>query len=132
MGQELPLLRFLAQKVAMVHGPNHPAAVELGSLVVELTDGTEAWLARESREILPWLNAAGHRPIQAIADESKEGHGKRTGTLRRIRILTESYTPWEGSCGTVARLYDGLKKLDGVLAEYAAIEESSLISRLAG
>jgi len=132
LGQELPQLRFMAQKVAQVHGPVHPPAVELGALVRTLADGTEAWLDRESREILPWLSSGEKKQVPVTRQELLDGQDKRKELVSRIRVLTESYQPWEGACGTVARLFAGLQKLDHTLADYAKVEASTVAAHMAG
>lgn len=132
LGHELPSLRFMAQKVAQVHGPGHPAAAELGQEVRALADHAEAWLALESREILPRLSPGALGTIPVTRSKMKEGHEKRKEAMARIRVLTESYRPWEGACDTVARLYAGLGRLENILAEYTRVEEESLDAFLPG
>jgi iron-sulfur cluster repair protein YtfE (RIC family) len=122
----------MAQKVAQVHGPNHPAAVELGQEVRALADHAEAWLALESREILPRLSPGALGAITVTRSKMKEGHEERRVAMARIRVLTESYRPWEGACGTVARLYAGLGRLESILAEYARVDDESLDAFMPG
>lgn len=90
---DLPTLRFMAQKVAQVHGPNHPPAVALGEIVARLCDSAEAF-----RKAKTPANAA---PLPAL--------------LASVRELTDAFTPWEGACGTVRRLYTGLAELDAAI-----------------
>lgn len=97
---DLPTLRFMAHKVAQVHGDSHPDMVKLAPVVDRLVDiGSARWLAEPA--------VTGAIPAAAVPVEP---------LLTEARRLTASYQPWEGSCGTVRRLFDGLAKIDKALA----------------
>lgn len=95
---DLPTLRFMAHKVAQVHGDSHPDMVKLAPVVDHLVDLASArWLAD---------------PIAAVSAISVP----LETLLTEARSLTATYQPWEGSCGTVRRLFEGLSKIDKALA----------------
>jgi iron-sulfur cluster repair protein YtfE (RIC family) len=96
---DLPTLRFMAHKVAQVHGDSHPDMVTLAPIVDRLVGiGSARWLAE------PAVSGVNPAPEQALEP-----------LLIEARRLTTSYQPWEGSCGTVRRLFEGLAKLDKAL-----------------
>ncbi len=84
-GEQIAALRFLAHRVARVHGPTHSDAVTLAEVV----------------------NALADTPIIDRAAQIVLG--------RRLRELTEDFQPWAGSCGSVCQLYAGLASVASAL-----------------
>ncbi|MEK7415379.1 MAG: hypothetical protein AAB263_18890 [Planctomycetota bacterium] len=76
---EAGALRFLAAKVARVHGPTHPDVATLATVVDAL---------------------AVTKPSDTQALSTMGG---------RLRELTGEFKPWEGACGSVHQLFAGLK-----------------------
>ena len=70
--EELSRLRFLARKVALVHGTGHPHTVELAALVSRLADTPTAPMSEADRAtastlteaFAPWEGACGS--VQAL------------------------------------------------------------------
>ncbi len=87
-------LRFLAAKVARVHGPGHPDAAILAEVVNTLVDTPTADRAAQA----------------ALA--------------RRMRELTGDFHPWPGACASVHQLFLGLKAVTADLPSAAEIEPS--------
>lgn len=81
----LTALRFLAAKVAQVHGPTHPDVAILAEVV----------------------NTLAATPAADIAALAALGH--------RLDALTDGFRPWPGSCASVQRLYAGLKAVAAAL-----------------
>lgn len=77
--EHLVSLRYLAAKVAAVHGPSHPDVQVLANVVSDLADA-------------PCVDA---NVLTAVA--------------RRMANLTNDFQPWAGACGSVQCLYAGLK-----------------------
>jgi len=77
--EQIAALRFLAHKVARVHGPTHPDAAILAEVVNTLVD----------------------TPIADTAAQAALG--------RRLSELTSGFKPWAGSCASVHQLFAGLK-----------------------
>ena len=77
--EQLSALRFLAAKVARVHGPTHPDAAIIAHVVNTLID-----------------TPAVDMDTQAALS-------------RRLDELTGGFHPWPGSCGSVHLLFTGLK-----------------------
>ena len=74
-------LRYLAAKVARVHGPTHPDVATLAEVVATLADS-------------PASDRAAHAAL-----------------ARRIRDLTAGFSPWRGACASVHQLYLGLSEV---------------------
>ena len=92
MSTEIPIwreqtaaLRFLAAKVARVHGPGHPEAAMLSEVVNTLVDTPTADTTAQA----------------ALA--------------RRMSELTGGFRPWQGGCASVHQLFLGLKNVAALL-----------------
>ncbi len=75
---EVAQLRYLAVKVARVHGPTHPDMATLAEVVATLADS------------------------QATDQAAHAALGKR------LRELTGDFRPWSGACASVHQLFHGL------------------------
>jgi iron-sulfur cluster repair protein YtfE (RIC family) len=80
-------LRFLAAKVAAVHGASHPETAALAEAV------------------------------SALAQPPPDDPTRQAALGRRIAIMTNDFTPWVGSCGSVQRLFAGLKIAVGAIPQ---------------
>ena len=83
--EHLASLRYLAAKVAGVHGSSHPDTAVLASVMGILVDA-------------PSADALVQRALG-----------------QRIAILTNDFQPWAGACGSVQRLFAGLKAVVAAL-----------------
>lgn len=78
-------LRYVAVKVARVHGPTHPDMATLSEVVATLADS-------------PASDQVAHAAL-----------GKR------LRELTGGFRPWKGACGSVHQLFHGLSAVADTL-----------------
>lgn len=78
-------LRYLAVKVARVHGPTHPDMIRLAEVVATLANG--------------------------IVDD----HAAQALLGGRLRALTHDFQPWDGSCSSVQQLFHGLSAVAAAL-----------------
>ena len=83
-------LRYLAVKVARVHGPTHPDMATLAEVVATLADS----------------NAGDHVAHAALA--------------HRLRELTGEFRPWSGACGSVHQLFHGLSNVTATISATTA------------
>ena len=75
---QLAELRYLAAKVARVHGLTHPDTAILSEVVA------------------------------TFADCPRDDHLAHAALAGRIRVLTRDFQPWSEACGSVRQLYLGL------------------------
>ena len=85
--EQLSALRFLAAKVARVHGPTHPDA----AIIAEL--------------------------VNALSDTPAVDMDTQAALVRRLDALTGGFHPWSGSCGSVHQLFTGLKSVAAALPQ---------------
>jgi len=86
--EQIAALRFLAHKVARVHGPTHPDAAILAEAVNTLVD----------------------TPAADTTAQAALG--------RRLSELTGGFRPWTGACASVHQLFAGLKTVATTLPRH--------------
>lgn len=132
--REMPRLSELANKVARVHGANHPElrAVQQTwtQLVAELTDH----LMTEEQEEFPAIKRAGEggSPFsdEGIQELLRE-HDAAGTLLARLRELTDGYTVPADGCASYRALFGGLEETERDLHTHIHKENNILFPRLA-
>lgn len=119
--EELPRLQQLADKVARVHGDNHPELREVRSVYMQLVGDLMPHLMKEEMILFPLIqqmeqqgaNQGFHcgsigNPIAVMEYE----HETAGALLARLRQLTDGYTPPADACGSYQAFYAGLADLE--------------------
>jgi regulator of cell morphogenesis and NO signaling len=118
---ELERLDALADKVASVHGSQHPETIEVRAVYKKLRADLEPHLLKEERELFPLIRELTTRsvapsvhcgsvwnPISVMMLE----HDRAGELLATLRVVTNLYqTPADG-CASYRALYDGLAQLE--------------------
>ena len=117
----LPRLGALADKVAGVHGENHPELLRVQQTYAALRADLEPHLMKEERVLFPMIRElvaataapSFHcgtlaNPISAMAFE----HEQAGELLTQLRSLTDGYAPPDDACGSYIALYSGLAELE--------------------
>ncbi len=117
--EELPLLDALADKVATVHGANHPELVEARRLVAEIKADLEPHLAREEAVLFPAIHALvdGRRefPFGSFDNPVKVLIGEHEATgelLEQLRKVTGNYALPADACASYTSLFQRLEALE--------------------
>jgi len=116
---ELPSAEQLADKVATVHGQNHPELIEVHRLVAELRAELEPHLMREERALFPMIRQlmgdAGFTgadleqgPIAHMLIEHEDA-GNLLADLRRV---TDGYTVPPDGCASYHNLFQRLEAIE--------------------
>ena len=117
----LPRLVALADKVAQVHGANHPELVTVSELVHELRADLEPHLLKEERVLFPMIRELAEateapafhcgtlsNPIGMMLSE----HDSVGELLAKLRESAGDYKAPEDGCGSYHALYAGLAELE--------------------
>jgi regulator of cell morphogenesis and NO signaling len=117
---ELPRLSALTEKVATVHGANHPELVDIQACYEAIRADLEPHLLKEERVLFPMIREL------AVATSAPTFH---CGTLRnpiavmhyehevmgellgRLRNLTNDFTPPDDGCASYTALFAGYQEL---------------------
>ena len=119
--QELPRLDTLTEKIARVHGPNHPELVKLREVFVAVRAELESHMLKEERILFPLcreLDQPGpfeefhcgsvQNPIRVMLHE----HDFVGNALATFRELTDGYTPPLDACNTYRATLASLAELE--------------------
>lgn len=117
---ELPPLRQLADKVARVHGDNHPELVDVQTTFAALADELEQHMVKEEQVVFPACIALANGAIGGFPFGSVENpirmmlheHDKVGAGLTRLRALTNAYSPPSDGCNSYRALFDRLQTLE--------------------
>jgi len=146
LGEELPRLAALADKVAKVHGANHPETLpQLRDTFLALKDELESHLEKEERVLFPYVReletaSRGLRPAYSVPlglasgaigvmEREHEGAGLALKTIHR---LTACFHPPDDACGSFRALYAGLESFEADLHAHIHLENNILFPRALG
>jgi regulator of cell morphogenesis and NO signaling len=135
--ESTPLIIQYSDKVASVHGDEHPEVIEINKLFHQVADELIPHLKKEELMLFPYVNRlvdakAGrttvpsapfgsvNNPIQVMNIEH-EGAGD---VFKEIAKLSNNYTPPEGACNTFKALYDALDEFEQDLHLHIHLENN--------
>jgi regulator of cell morphogenesis and NO signaling len=144
--EELPRLEALADKVAAVHGANHPDTLPaLRDTFRSLRDELDAHLEKEEQVLFPYVRgletaARGLRPALSIPLGLASGaigvmereHEVAGLALKTIHRLTDGFRPPDDACGSYRALYAGLEIFEAELHQHIHLENNILFPRAMG
>lgn len=118
LAAELPRLQLLVDKVARVHGNNHPDLHRVRDVFTQAGTDLLEHANKEERDLFPLIRrlesgateAAGS--IAALIDELEADHDGTGEALATIRRLTGDYVPPADACGSYRALLAGLEQLE--------------------
>ena len=134
---ELARLAPLMDKVARVHGENHPELNAIRTFFIEISDDLGPHLMKEEQVLFPYMLAldAGQtapscfgtvaNPIRAMLAE----HDLVGELLHRIRDLSRDFSLPEGACGSYQSLFMGLADLEADLHQHIHLENNVLFPK---
>lgn len=136
--RELPRIETTLDKVLMVHGAKHPELRELSANFRALRAELEDHMAKEEQILFPMIQSLeASRDPRALHCGSMQGpitvmeheHDAAGAALRRMRELTDGYTPPADACASFTGLYGGLAALERDLHRHIHKENNLLHPR---
>jgi regulator of cell morphogenesis and NO signaling len=127
LDEELPRIEAMARKVHSVHGDKDPEGLgEMLATVLALKADLEPHMEKEEQILFPMIlsgqGAMAGGPVHVMEAE----HEEVGGLLRRLRALTNDYTPPEGACNTWTALWHALADLERSLHQHIHLENNIL------
>jgi len=140
--RSIPQILPLAEKVAEVHGANHPETVKINDLFQNLAEELTSHLHKEEMILFPYIKklvaaeAAGGcddgacfgtiaSPISVMEAE----HENAGAILKQMEILSSGYTTPEDACNTFRVLYGKLKEFEADLHVHIHLENNILFPK---
>ena len=118
---ELPRLSALMDKVIGVHGERHPELGDIGDCFSTIRADLEPHLLKEERVLFPMVRELATAdslpsfpsgPIQNPISVMLTEHDTVGDLLRRLRSLTDGYTPPADGCGSYVALFAGFEAME--------------------
>lgn len=130
--EEMPRLSMLTDKIAQVHGANHPELLEVATLYAALRVAFEPHLRREEIRIFPAIGRVEERPdaeLPAMIERLVDEHEAVAQIFEKIRELTDGYTTPADGCNTYAMTMQGLAELEADTFQHVHKENNVLFPR---
>jgi regulator of cell morphogenesis and NO signaling len=140
LGSELPRLSAMTEKVAMVHGRNHPELLACRDVFAGFRAELESHMGKEENVLFPMikvLESASSLPeshcgtVQNPIRMMEHEHDDAGRALAKLRELTDGFAPPEDACNTYRACFDGLAELEADLHQHIHKENNILFPRAA-
>jgi regulator of cell morphogenesis and NO signaling len=138
----IPVISLHTDKVASVHGKNHPETLKIADLFLEVREELESHMMKEERILFPYIKimvqsqqdnsqltpppfGSIQNPIRMMESE----HTSAGDALSQIRELSKNYTHPEDACNTFKALYSELKEFEEDLHKHIHLENNILFPK---
>jgi len=138
----IPVISLHADKVASVHGKNHPETLRIADLFLAVREELEMHMMKEERILFPQIKqmvltekenskyfdppfGSIQNPIRMMENE----HTSAGDALSQIRELSNNYSHPEDTCNTFKALYSELKEFEEDLHKHIHLENNILFPK---
>lgn len=138
----IPIVTLHADKVASVHGSNHPETIEIADLFLQVREELESHMMKEERVLFPYIKQIWNvkeknekltpppfgtiqNPIRMMEAE----HVSAGDTMYKIRELSENFNPPADACNTFKALFSELKEFEEDLHKHIHLENNLLFPK---
>jgi regulator of cell morphogenesis and NO signaling len=138
----IPVITLHADKVASVHGKNHPETLQIADLFLAVREELQMHMMKEERILFPQIKqmvltqkensqyfsppfGSIQNPIRMMEFE----HTSAGDALYQIRELSNNYSPPEDACNTFKALYSELKEFEEDLHKHIHLENNILFPK---
>lgn len=130
---EFPRLWALVDKVAQVHGDNHPELGQVRNAFGELREKVERHLRTEEDVMFPGLRARGDAAVsgelRTALEQNMKEHDVAGELLAELRELTGGYAVPSDACGSYTAMLAGLAEIESDLHLHVHKENNVLFRR---
>lgn len=128
---ELQRINALARKVVDAHEVRHGEQLWATLRTFEsLRESLERHMAQEEEALFPWLLGGSRKDLDSRLAPVELEHASETFLIRRLRTLSDDYTPPSDACATWTALFVALQDLEASLLEHARLEDEVLFPRI--
>jgi regulator of cell morphogenesis and NO signaling len=138
----IPVITLHADKVASVHGKNHPETIRIADLFLAVREELEMHMMKEERILFPQIKqmvlnqnensqffpppfGTIQNPIRMMEFE----HTSAGDALYQIRELSNNYSHPEDACNTFKALYSEMKEFEEDLHKHIHLENNILFPK---
>lgn len=137
-----PFIGELAQKVARVHGANHPEAIQIAAVFARVAQDLNQHIMKEDTILFPFIKelVAAKKNSSALPDsafgevanpiEMMESEHEQAGEdMEEIRTLTSNYQIPADACTSYRLLYQKLEEFENDLHKHVHLENNILFPK---
>lgn len=137
-----PFLRQFTNKIATVHGDRHPELIEIKSLFEDIANELDNHMFKEEQILFPYIEelenaenekrAAQPAPFGTVENPinmMESEHDTAGEILRKIKSLSNDYTPPADACNSYRITYAKLKEYENDLHIHIHLENNILFPR---
>ena len=131
--KNLPDLIFYTQKIANVHGDNHPELNEVADLFAKVNDELLQHLKNEEEVLFPAIkeavqsnSALAKKTIKSEIERMMGEHEFAGGAMDHINVITNGYQVPADGCNTYRVAFDLLDKFEDDLHTHVHLENNIL------
>lgn len=138
----IPVITLHADKVASVHGKNHPETLEIADFFLAVRDELQMHMMKEERILFPYIKQLEkskkdnekivpppfgtiRNPVSMMEME----HQSAGDAMYNIRELSGNYNPPSDACNTFKALYSELKEFEEDLHKHIHLENNILFPK---
>ncbi|TAM71487.1 iron-sulfur cluster repair di-iron protein [Mycobacterium sp.] len=130
---EFPRMSALVDKVARVHGDNHPELGKVRNAFGELREKVEPHLRTEETTIFPELRTRGDAAVsgelRTALEQNMKQHDIAGELLAELRELTSGYAVPSDACASYTAMLAGLEEIESDLHLHVHKENNVLFAR---
>ncbi len=137
--KNLPELLFYTQKIADVHGENHPELVEIAGLFKQINDELLQHLKNEEEVLFPAIketvknnSESAKATIKSEIERMFGEHEFAGGAMDQINVLSKGYQVPADGCNTYQVAFDRLEKFEDDLHVHVHLENNILYPKALG
>lgn len=134
---ELPALGEFVTKIFRVHGSSDTHLKELHRLYNEFKLEMEEHSVKEDQEVFPLIKEYDQNPspellqkIRVANGELEEEHDAVGELLKRMRVITDGFTPPPHACGSYRITYARLAEMEDNTFQHVHLENNILFKQL--
>ncbi len=132
-----PVLTQFCEKLVRVHGMRHPELIEIRDSVAELATEMDRHMNEEEQFLFPMAEELSGGPstprpeIVEVIGAMEHDHDHAGSLLRRVRELSDDYTPPVDACATYRATFALLDEFECDLHRHVHLENNILFPRMA-
>ncbi len=139
--QSMPVIFEYTQKVAKVHGENHPEAIEIAEIFLKVMDEINHHMMKEENILFPYIKQMVQAKKNGLQISSPFGtvqnpirmmeheHDVVGGFCKKINELSGNHTPPADACTTFRLSYLKLKEFETDLHQHIHLENNILFPK---
>ncbi|QXE91090.1 iron-sulfur cluster repair di-iron protein [Geomonas subterranea] len=137
--ESIPTITAYANKIAQVHGPNHPEVVQIAEIFGKVAADLMQHLESEEGQLFPAIrkltemrkeggapNPEEIKKLKAVLAELGHEHDEVGAAVHEIRRLSKNYAVPADACNTFMVTYQKLKEFEDDLHKHVHLENNIL------